>query len=39
MNKAEKIESVIRTLNVVEVRGRQNMDRLLGCILALESLK
>ena len=32
------IKVVISTLNDVEVRGKDNLDRLLGCINALESL-
>lgn len=31
------IEDIIATLNHVEVRGKDNMDRLLGAILALEA--
>lgn len=30
------IQDIINTLNQVEVRGKENMDRLLGAILALE---
>lgn len=30
------IEDIIKTLNEIEVKGRENMDRLLGAILALE---
>lgn len=32
------IEDIISTLNGVEVRGKNNMDRLLGAILALEAI-
>jgi len=32
------IKMVISTLDGVEVRGKDNLDRLLGCINALESL-
>lgn len=32
----EILRAVITTLNSVEVRGKSNMDRLLGCINALE---
>ncbi len=35
----EKVRKVIRTLERVDcVRGRDNLDRMLGCILALEKL-
>lgn len=34
-----KISDVIATLNQIDVRGRDNMDRLLGCIIALESIQ
>ena len=33
---AETLKAVINTLNGVTVSGRENMDRLLGSILALE---
>lgn len=33
------IDDVIATLNGVEVRGKSNMDKLLGAILALECMK
>lgn len=33
------IRAVITTLNGVEVRGKSNLDRLLACINALESLE
>lgn len=32
------LKVVISTLNSVEVKGKDNLDRLLGCINALESL-
>jgi hypothetical protein len=32
------IRIIISTLNDVEVRGRENLDKLLGCINALESV-
>ncbi|MBO4939356.1 MAG: hypothetical protein J6C98_10240 [Oscillospiraceae bacterium] len=32
------IKMVISTLNGVEVKGKVNLDRLLGCINALESV-
>lgn len=33
------IERVLITLNAVEVRGKSNMDKLLGCINALETVQ
>ena len=32
------LKSVIYTLNNIEVRGKTNMDRLLGCIRVLEMM-
>lgn len=32
------IKSVIHTLGSVEIRGRENMEKMLGCINALESI-
>lgn len=32
------IRVVISTLNDIEVRGRDNLDKLLGCINALDSI-
>ena len=32
------INSVINTLNQITVKGKDNMDMLLGCILALEGV-
>ncbi|MBQ8797237.1 MAG: hypothetical protein IJZ56_03465 [Oscillospiraceae bacterium] len=32
------IKMVISTLNGVEVKGKDNLDKLLGCINALESM-
>ena len=32
------IEDIINTLNQVEVRGKNNMDLLLGAIMALEAM-
>lgn len=34
----ELIRRVIATLDGVEVKGRDNLDRLLGCINALQSI-
>lgn len=34
----EKIIAIINTLNKIEVHGTENLDRLLGCILALQSI-
>ena len=35
----EKIEQLIQTLNCIEVKGKENLDMLLGCILTLEQMK
>lgn len=32
------IKMIISTLNTVEVKGKENLDALLGCINALESV-
>lgn len=32
----EILKAVITTLNSIDVRGKSNMDRMLGCINALE---
>jgi len=32
------IEQIILSLNQLEVKGKENLDILLGCILALEEL-
>lgn len=34
----QMIRKVISTLDRVEVRGRENLDRLLGCMQALEKI-
>ena len=34
----ELIKMVISTLDSIEVKGRDNLDKLLGCINALESV-
>lgn len=34
----ELIKMVISTLDSIEVRGRDNLDKLLGCINALETI-
>ena len=34
----ELIKMVISTLDTIEVKGRDNMDKLLGCINALETV-
>lgn len=31
-------KSLLKTLGEIEVRGRENMDRMLGCMLLLEKL-
>ena len=33
------IDDIIRTLNDIEVKGKDNLDKLLGAILALEFVK
>lgn len=33
------IARIIYTINQVDVRGKENMDKLLGCIQALEGLQ
>lgn len=39
MNESKKdIELVYKTLNKIEVRGKENLDMLLGCMLTLEKL-
>lgn len=40
MNDSAKttIEAVIRTLNDIDVKGKNNLDMMLGCIIALESV-
>lgn len=32
-------DSLINTLNQIEVKGKDNLDKLLGCIQTLEQLK
>ena len=34
----ELIKMVISTLDTIEVRGRDNLDKMLGCINALETV-
>lgn len=34
----DKINNVIRTLNKVQVSGKENLDMLLGCIMVLEQI-
>lgn len=34
----QQLSIIIKTLNHIEVHGKENMDRLLGCILALERM-
>lgn len=38
MNETTLIHRVINTLNQITVSGAENMDKLLGCILALRKL-
>ena len=33
------LQSIISTLGKIEVKGRDNLDMLLGCILTLEKLR
>ena len=33
------ILDVINTLNTIEVKGKDNLDKLLGCIMALEAMR
>ena len=33
------VQSLISSLNSIEVKGKENMDILLGCILTLEKLQ
>lgn len=35
----QRITDIRNTLNIVSVVGAENMNRLLGCILALDNLK
>ena len=32
------LDAVVRTLNKITVNGRENLDMLLGCILAIEKI-
>lgn len=34
-----RIERIISTLNNIEVHGKNNLDMLLGCIMALEQIE
>lgn len=34
----EKLKAILGTLEKIDVRGRDNMDRMLGCILTLEQM-
>ena len=33
------IPQIIATLNDIEIKGKDNMDKLLGCIMALEAIE
>lgn len=33
-----RLSQVINTLNLIEVQGKDNLNRLLGCILVLEDI-
>lgn len=37
-NKNANLSAVVHTLNTIEVHGRENLDRLLGCIQVLEGM-
>ena len=39
MNTAEKIQIVLNSLNQLTIKGRQNLDYLLGSIQLLEQIK
>lgn len=34
----EKLAQILRTLNQISVQGSQNLNRLLGCIQAIEQM-
>ena len=34
----QNLEALLRTLNAIDVHGKENMYRLLGCILAVEKM-
>ena len=38
MNVEELIRKVLATLDTVEVKGKDNMDKMLGCMQALEKI-
>lgn len=38
MDNINLIRRVIATLDSVDVRGRENMDKLLGCMMTLDSI-
>lgn len=33
-----QLRAVLRTLDAIEISGRQNLDRLLGCMITLEKV-
>lgn len=37
MGEKDRLVEVLKTLNTIEVKGRDNLNRLLGCILVLEA--
>lgn len=39
MNNMDAIDALLLTLNAIDVRGKSNLDRMLGCIRLLEQLK
>lgn len=38
MDNKELLRLIIRTLETIEVRGRENLDKMLGCIIRLERM-
>lgn len=38
MDNTRIVRAVISTLNTVEVKGKENLDKMLGCINALEQV-
>ena len=39
MNTIFTLDQIISTLNNIEVKGEGNLDRLLGCIMALKAMQ
>lgn len=38
MTQFERIKAVRRTLEEIDVRGRDNIDKMLGCMMALDQI-